>query len=98
MVLLLVGGLGLSIGVDRVLPGWLDDNLISGIKDDGDKAVFLGGCKEFVSSTCGMLTEVFDDDVWFVLCGVVLLLADCGDVADQRELLGECNGCARKCS
>ena len=60
--------------------------------------MFLYGCKEFVSSTCGMLTEVFNDDVWFVLCGVVLLLADCGDVADQRELLGECNGCTRKCS
>ena len=59
--------------------------------------MFLGGCREFFSSTCGTLTEVFDD-VWFDLCGVVLLLADCGDVADQRELLGECNGCARKCS
>ena len=63
LVLLLVGRFGLSIGVDRVLPGWLDGNLISGIKDDGDKAVFLGGCREFVSSTCGTLTEVFDDDV-----------------------------------
>ena len=98
LVQLLVGGLGLSIGVDLVLPGWLDGNLISGIKDDGDKAVFLGGCREFVSSTCGTLTEVFDDDVWFDLFGVVLPLTDCGDVADQRELLGECNGCARKCS
>ena len=96
LVPLLVGGLGLSIGVDLVLPGWLDGNRISGIKDDGDNAVFLGGCKEFVSSTYGMLTEVFDDDVWFVLCGVVLVLADCGDVADQRELLGECNHCTRK--
>ena len=65
--------------------GWLDGNLISGIKDDGDKAVFLSGSKEFVSSTCGTLTEVFDDDVWFDLCGVVLLLADCGDVADQKR-------------
>ena len=90
LVLLLVGGLGLSIGVDRVLPGWFDGNLISGIKDDGDKAVFLGGCREFVSSTCGTLTEVFDDDVWFDFCGVVLPLTDCGDVADQRELLGGC--------
>ena len=56
-------GFGLSIGVDLVLPGWLDGNLISGITDDGDKAVFVGGCREFVSSTCGTLTEVFDDDV-----------------------------------
>ena len=84
--------------MDRFLPGWFDDSLISGIQDDGDKTVFLGGCREFVISTFGTLTDVFVDDVWFDLCVVVLLLADCGDVADQRELLGECNGCARKCS
>ena len=88
----------MSIGVDRVLPGWLDGNLISGIKDDGDNAVFLGGCNEFVNSTRGMPTEVFVDEFWFVLCDVVLVLADCGDVAEQSELLGECNGCIRKCS
>ena len=84
--------------VELVRPGWLDGNLISGIKDDGDKAVFLGGCSEFVSSICGTLREVFEDDVWFDLCGVVLILAVCGDVADQRELLGECNDYARKSS
>ena len=56
-------GFGFNIGVDLVLPGWLDGNLIFGIKDDGDKAVFRGGCREFVSSTCGTLIEVFDDDV-----------------------------------
>ena len=63
LVLFLLGGFGLSIGMDLVLPGWLDVSLISGIKDDGDKEVFLGGCNEFVSSTCGTLTEKFDDDV-----------------------------------
>ena len=42
--------------------------------------------------------QKYSMSVWFDLCGVVLLLADCSDVADQRELLGECNGCARKCS
>ena len=56
-------GLGLSIGVDRVRSGWLEGNLISGMNDDGDNAVFLGGCKEFGFSTLGMLTDVFDDDV-----------------------------------
>ena len=49
--------------MDRVLPGWLDGSLTSGINDDGDKTVFLGGCREFVISTFGTLTEVFDDDV-----------------------------------
>ena len=97
MVLLLVGGLGLSMGVDLVLPGWLDGNLISGMNDAGDSAVFLGGCREFGMSTLGILIDVLDD-VWFVRNGVVLVLADWGDVADQCELLGDCNGCTRKCS
>ena len=56
-------GVGLSMGVDRVRPGWLEGNLISGLNDDGDNAVFLGRCKEFGISTLGMLTDVFDDDV-----------------------------------
>ena len=58
LTLLRVGGFGFKIGVDRVLPGWLDGSLISGINDDGDKAVFLGGCKEFVKLICGMLKGV----------------------------------------
>ena len=58
LTLLRVGGFGFKIGVDLVLPGWLDGSLISGINDDGDKAVFLGGCKEFVKLTCGILTGV----------------------------------------
>ena len=62
LTLLRVGGFGFNIGVDLVLPGWLDGNLISGIKEDGEKAVFLGGCKEFVKSTCGMLIGVSVDD------------------------------------
>ena len=97
LVLLLVGGLGLSMGVDLVLPGWLDGNLISGMNDAGNSAVFLGGCREFGMSTLGILIDVLDD-VWFVRNGVVLVLADWGDVADQSELLGDCNGCTRKCS
>ena len=55
-------GLQLSIGVDRIRPGWLDGNLISGM-NDGDNAVFLGGCKVFGISTLGKLTDVFDEDV-----------------------------------
>ena len=50
-------------GVDLVRPGWLEGNIISGMNDDGDNAVFLGGCKEFGISTLGKLTDVFDDDV-----------------------------------
>ena len=42
--------------------GWLDGSLISGLNDDGDKAVFLGGCKESVKLICGMLTEVSVDE------------------------------------
>ena len=90
-------GVGLSMGVDLVLPGWLDGNLISGMNDAGDSAVFLGGCREFGMSTLGLLIDVLDD-VWFVRNGVVLVLAGWGDVADQSELLGDCNGCTRKCS
>ena len=71
------------MGLDRVRPGWLEGNLMSGMNDDGDNAVFLGGCKEFGISTLGKLTDVFDDDV---LNGGVLVFADCGDVADQSEL------------
>ena len=63
LILLRVGELGFSIGVDRLLPGWLDGSPISGIKDDGDNVIFLGGCNESVKSTRGMLTEVFDADV-----------------------------------
>ena len=63
IILLRVGGFGFSIGLDRVLPGWLDGSLISGINDSGDKAVFLGGCKESVGSTLGMFTDVSDDEV-----------------------------------
>ena len=48
ITLLRVGGFGFKIGVDLVLPGWLDGSLISSINDYGDKDVFLGGCKEFV--------------------------------------------------
>ena len=63
LILLPVGGFGFQIGVDLVLPGWLDGSLISGINDDGDKAVFLGDCKEFVKLICGMLTGVsFDEE------------------------------------
>ena len=47
LILLRVGGFGFNIGVDLVLPGWLDGSLISGTNGDGDKAVFLGGCKDF---------------------------------------------------
>ena len=79
--------------------GWLDGSLISGINDDGDKAVLLGGCKKSVKLICGMLTEVSVDEEWFVLCDVVVLLfADGGEVADQSELFGECSGCTLKCS
>ena len=56
-------GLQLSRGVDRIRPGWLEGNLISGMNDDGDIAVLLGGCKVFGISTRGKLTDVFDDDV-----------------------------------
>ena len=90
-------GVRIEYGVDLVLPGWLDGNLISGMNDAGDSAVFLGGCREFGMSTLGILIDVLDD-VWFVRNGVVIVLADWGDVADQCELLGDCNGCTRKCS
>ena len=86
------------MGVDRIRARWLEGNLMSGMNDDGDNAAFLGGCKVFGISTLGKLTDVFDDDVWFVLNGGVLVFADCGDVSDQNELLGDCNGCTRKCS
>ena len=56
-------GLQLSMGVDRIRTGWLEGNLMSGTNDDGDNAVFLGGCKVFGISTLGKLTDVFDDDV-----------------------------------
>ena len=95
LTLLRVGGLRFKIGVDLVLPGRLDGSLISVINDDGVKAVFLGGCKEFVNLICGMLTGVR----CLVRCGVVvLLLADFGEVADQSELFGDCSGCTLKCS
>ena len=55
-------GLQLSIGVDRIRPGWLDGNLISGM-NDGDNAVFLGGCEVFGILTLGKLTDVFGEDV-----------------------------------
>ena len=51
------------MGVDLTRPGWLESNLMSGINDDGDNAVFLGSCKVFGISTLGTLTDVFDDDV-----------------------------------
>ena len=99
LILLKVGGFWFSTGVARVLPGWLSASLISGINDAGESAVFLGGCKESVNSIRGTLTDVFaEDDDLFVLCGVELVLAECGDVADQRELFGDCSGCTRKCS
>ena len=99
LILLRVGGFGFSTGVARVLPGWLDASLISGMNDAGDSAVYLGGCKESVNSILGTLTDVFaEDDDLFVLCGVELVLANCGNVADQSELFGYCNGCTRKCS
>ena len=56
-----LGGLQLSMEVDRIRPGWLEGNLISGMNDEGDNAVFLGGCKVFGISTLGKLTDVFDD-------------------------------------
>ena len=56
-------GLQLSMGVDQTRPGWLEGNLMSGMNDDGDNAVFLGCCKVFGISTLGTLTDVFDDDV-----------------------------------
>ena len=72
------------------------------MKDDGDKAILLGGCKEFEKFKwlCGILSDASDDEVLFVRCCVVLLLlaAECGEVADQRELFFECKGCSRKCS
>ena len=99
LALLLVGGSGFRIGVDLVLSGWLAGSLISGINDEDDNAVFLGGCKEFVKLTFGILTRVAIDEEWFVFCGVVVpLLADSGEVADQSELFGECSGCKLKFS
>ena len=56
-------GLQLSMGVDLTRPGWLEGNLMSGMNDDGDNFVFLGGCKVLGISTLGTLTDVFDDDV-----------------------------------
>ena len=67
-VLLKVGGFGLSTGVALVLPGCVDDNLISGMNDAGESGVFRWGCKEFVNSTRGTLIDVFaNDDVLGVL-------------------------------
>ena len=72
------------------------------MNEDGDKAVFLGGCKEFdkFKWLCGMLSDDSDYEVLFVLCGVVVLqtAAEFGDVDDQGELFGECRGCTLKCS
>ena len=87
-------------GVALVLPGCVDDNLISGINEVGDNALCCGGCREFAISIRGTLIDVFvNEDVLGVLCGVELVLADCcGDVADQSELFGDCIGCTRKCS
>ena len=56
-------GVRIKFGGRSSSPAWLEGNLISGMNDDGDNAVFLGGCKEFGISTLGMLTDVFDDDV-----------------------------------
>ena len=82
--------MGFSTGVARVLPGWLDANLNSCINDAGESVVFRGGCKESVISIRGTLIDVFaEDDVLAVRCGVELVLADCGDVADQSQLLGD---------
>ena len=90
----------MSTGVALVLPGCVDDNLISGINEVGDNALCCGGCREFAISIRGTLIDVFvKEDVLGVLCGVELVLADCcGDVADQSELFGDCIGCTRKCS
>ena len=72
------------------------------MKDDGDKAVFLGGCKELdiFKWLCGMLPDASDNEVLFVRYGVVVLLltAKFGEVADQSELFGERRGFTRKCS
>ena len=72
------------------------------MKDDGGKAVFLGGCKEFdkFKCLCGILPDASDIQVLLVHCGVVVLLvaAEFGEVADQSKLFGECRGCTRKCS
>ena len=72
------------------------------MNDDGDKAAFLGGCKEFdkFKWLCGILPDDSDNEVLFVLCGVVVLLlaAEFSEVADQSELFDECSGCTRKCS
>ena len=72
------------------------------MKDDGDKAVFFGGCKEFdiFKWLCGILPDASDNEVLFVRCGVVVLLlaAELGEVADQSELFGECRGFTWKCS
>ena len=58
-----------------------------------------GGCKEFVTSIRGTLIDVFEDDDWCDLCGIVfVLIVCCGEVADQIELCGECIGCTRKWS
>ena len=62
LILLRVGGFGFNIGIDLVLPRWLDGSLISGTNDDGDKAVFLAGCKEFFKLICGLLTGVSIDE------------------------------------
>ena len=71
------------------------------MKDDGNKAVFLGGCKEFdkFKWLCGVLPDA-SDEVLFVRCGVVVLLlaAESDEAADQSELFGERRGCTRKCS
>ena len=51
LILIRVAGFGFKIGFDLVLPGWLAGSLISGINEDGDKAVFLDACKQSVKST-----------------------------------------------
>ena len=51
------------MGADRIRLGWLEGKPMSGMNDDGDNAVFLGGCKVFGISTLGKVTDVFDEDV-----------------------------------
>ena len=78
--------------MNLVLPGWSEVNLISGIKDDGDKFVFLDGCRELVKFNWwrDVLLDVSDGN-FDPLCGLVTVLLDAefGDVADQRELFGD---------
>ena len=80
-VLLLVGGLGLSMGVHRVRPGWLQGNRISGLNDDGDNAVFLVGCMELefrllvgLLMYLMMIFDLFSTLLYLYLRIVVMLL------------------------